>query len=174
MTAKLGRKIGHRRSLLRNLATSLVLYEKIDTTLAKAKAVKPIVERMISSSKANDLSSYRRDLSFFFDINASKKIRDELVKRYENRSSGFVKIYHTGYRLGDNAKTSRLELTDRKVFVSKPKKTTAPDKSQETEKISPKKTSGMFSKFKDLAKTEVSRGVVTKVRTSARQKIGDK
>ncbi|TSC95306.1 MAG: 50S ribosomal protein L17 [Candidatus Berkelbacteria bacterium Athens1014_28] len=174
MTTKLGRKIGHRRSLLRNLATSLVLYEKVDTTLAKAKAVKPIIDRMITLSKSNSLSSYRHNLSFFFDINVSKKIRDELTKRYEKRMSGFTKIYHTGNRLGDNAKMARIELVDRKVFSLKPQKTTADDKEKEIKKTPLEKISKKFNKFEDQAKTEIKKGVVTKIRTNTRQKIGDK
>lgn len=76
----LGRKIAHRRSMLRNLTTSLVLYEKVDTTLQKAKETKSIFEGIISDAKPADLKSYKKISSYLFDINASRKVRDELVK----------------------------------------------------------------------------------------------
>ena len=96
--------------MLRNLATSLVLYERIKTTTAKAKEVKPMVEHLLSVAKKNDLTARRRLLSFFFDENATKKAFEVLVPRYKDVQSGFIKTYKLGPRLGDAAEMTILEL----------------------------------------------------------------
>lgn len=106
----LSRKYANRKSLLRNLATSLVLYERITTTTAKAKETKPIVERLINRSKTGDLAARRRLLAYFFDEKATKKVLEVLVPRYKDKKSGFVRIYKLGTRLGDGAEESILEL----------------------------------------------------------------
>lgn len=118
MEKSLSRKKGHRRSLLRNLATSLILYEEIKTTKAKAKAVKPIVEHLISLAKKNDLNSRRRMLSYFFDKNTTRKMFDILVPRFKNIDSGFVSIYAVGPRLGDSASMVVLKLKEKKSTES--------------------------------------------------------
>jgi len=106
----LSRKTANRKSMLRNLATSLVLYERIKTTTAKAKEVKPMVEHLLSVAKKNDLTARRRLLSFFFDENATKKAFEVLVPRYKDVQSGFIKTYKLGPRLGDAAEMTILEL----------------------------------------------------------------
>lgn len=113
----LGRKKSNREHLIRNLATSLVLFETIDTTKAKAKEVKSFLEKVIARSKDAGLPSIRSTYSVFFDNNASKKIIKELVPRYADRKSGFIKSYILKNRLGDNAPMMRLELVDKKVFI---------------------------------------------------------
>ena len=99
----LSRKYANRKSTLRNLATSLVLYERIKTTTAKAKEVKPIVERLISIAKKNDLVARRRLMAYLFDENAVKKMFEVIVPRFKKINSGFVKTYRLGARLGDGA-----------------------------------------------------------------------
>lgn len=106
----LSRKNAYRKSLLRNLATSLVLYERITTTTAKAKETKSVVERLINRSKTGDLAARRRLLAYLFDEKATKKVLEVLVPRYKNKKSGFVRIYKLGARLGDGAEESILEL----------------------------------------------------------------
>lgn len=106
----LSRKTANRRSLLRNLATSLVLYERIKTTQAKAKELKPVVEHLISIAKKNDLTARRRLMSYLFDENATKKVLEVLVPRYKDLQSGFIKVYKVGPRLGDGAEMSILEF----------------------------------------------------------------
>jgi len=106
----LSRKTASRKSLLRNLATSLVLYERIETTEAKAKEVKPEIEHILALAKKNDLASRRRMLGYFFDENATKKVIEVLVPRYNKISSGFIKTYRKGKRLGDGAMIMIMEL----------------------------------------------------------------
>jgi len=114
----LGRKKSNREHLIRNLATSLVLYETIDTTQAKAKEVKAFLEKVIAKSKSADLPAMRNSYSVFFDNNAAKKMIKELVPRYADRKSGFIKSYILKNRNGDNAPMMRLELVDKKVFIN--------------------------------------------------------
>lgn len=112
----LSRKTANRKSLLRNLATSLVLFEKIKTTTPKSKETKAVLEHLISIAKQNTLASRRRLLAYFFDENAVKKTIDELVPRYKDLNSGFIRSYKVGPRLGDGAEMTILELiNDKKV-----------------------------------------------------------
>ncbi|MFA5926814.1 MAG: 50S ribosomal protein L17 [Patescibacteria group bacterium] len=117
MNRKLGRNPDHRDHTIRNLADSLVLYERIDTTEAKAKEVKSFVDQAIARALPNDLHAQRQTRAIFFDKNAAVKVIKELVPRYSNRKSGFVKSFRLKNRLGDNAPMMRLELMDRLVFV---------------------------------------------------------
>lgn len=159
---------------MRNLAASLVLYEKIETTEAKAKDVKSYVEHMITISKAGDLNAYRRLLAYFYDKNAAKKVYDELSKRYASRTSGFIRLYHIGNRLGDNSKMARLELVDRKIFA--PVKKTTVDKTSDgaaasDQKLDRKEIKAQ-KKMEKLTSTSQRGGVVTSVRTKAGRKTG--
>jgi large subunit ribosomal protein L17 len=116
--------------MMRNLATSLILYETIDTTEAKAKDVKSYTERLIARNKKGDLSAIRVVLSKVFDKNAAQKLVTELLPRYAEKNSGFIKSYKLKNRLGDNAPMMRLELSLKKVFVSKEETIEAKDKKE--------------------------------------------
>lgn len=106
----LDRKAAPRRALLRNLATSLVLYEKIKTTKAKAKAVQPYVERMITVGKENSLNSRRRLLTELMTKNAVEKVLNELSPRYLKRNGGYTRITRVGFRTGDAAEVVQIEF----------------------------------------------------------------
>jgi large subunit ribosomal protein L17 len=118
MNRKFGRKKANREHLLRNLVTSLILFERIDTTEEKGKEVKSCLDRLLSRTRTADLSARRKLEAFLFDKNAAKKVIEELVPRFSDKSFGYVRSYHLKNRLGDNAAMMRLELVDRKVFVS--------------------------------------------------------
>lgn len=107
---KLGRKKEHRERTLRNLATSLVLYEKVITTEAKAKAVISLVERLFTRVRRDELSGRRHAKSVLFDTNAVSKLIDDLVKRQGTRTSGFVRITKLQPRKGDGAPMAQIEL----------------------------------------------------------------
>ena len=110
-STRLNRDAAHLNSMLRNLATSIILYEKVKTTQAKAKLVKPIVEKLISSAKKQDLPTAMRALNaYLMDTNASKKLTRELLDRYKDRQSGYLRITPLGFRTGDAAKMVQLEL----------------------------------------------------------------
>lgn len=106
----LGRKKAPREAMLRNLATSVVLYESVKTTEAKAKAVKPLVEKYVTASRKNDLHTRRRLLSFFYDENAVKKLLEDLGPRYQERPGGYMRISKLGRRQGDGARVVQLEF----------------------------------------------------------------
>ncbi len=120
MERKLSRKKAHREHVIRNMATSLVLYEYLETTEAKAKEAKSYLDKLLARSKSDDLNTRRQLAAVLFDKNAVKKVMDELIPRYTDRKSGFIKSFHLTNRLGDNAPMMRLELVDKKVFVDKP------------------------------------------------------
>jgi len=97
--------------MLRNLATSIILYEKVKTTAPKAKLVKPIIEKMITQSKKQSLPVAMKALgSYLTDKNASKKLIIELLERYKDRNSGYVRITQLGFRAGDAASVVQIEL----------------------------------------------------------------
>lgn len=106
----LDRKKGPREALLRNLAAQIVLYEKVRTTEAKAKTIKPFVEKMITLGKKPSLHARRQLGSFFYTEHPVKKILEDLGKRYENRSGGYTRIIKLGKRQGDGASMVQIEL----------------------------------------------------------------
>lgn len=109
---KLGRKSAHRKAMLRNMATSLVLHERIDTTLQKAKEVRSLVEKMITLGKRGDLHARRQAASFFFDDDAVAKVFSGLASRFKERNGGYTRILKRGFRVGDSADLATIELVD--------------------------------------------------------------
>jgi large subunit ribosomal protein L17 len=98
--------------MTRNLATSIILYEKVKTTQSKAKLVKSVLEKMISKAKTQDLPLATRTLNhYLLDKNATKKLTRELLDRYKDKNSGFIRITPLGFRAGDSAPMVQIELT---------------------------------------------------------------
>lgn len=108
--AKLSIKAGPRKALLRGLATSLVLRGKIKTTLARAKAVRPVVEHYVTKSKKDDLNVRRQLLKFFYGEKAVNKLLKELGVKYCERSGGYTRIIKLGSRSGDSAAMAIIEF----------------------------------------------------------------
>jgi len=105
------RDCSHRKLLVRNLVTSLILFEKIKTTPAKARLAKSELERLIATVKRKDkINAIRLLNSFLLHKNACLKTMDILIKRYENRTSGFVRVVKLGMRVGDAAPIVQMEL----------------------------------------------------------------
>lgn len=109
-TKILDRKKDPRKALLRSLATNLILYEKIKTTEAKAKAIKPIVEKLITKGKSGDLHARRELIKYLYLENAVKKVLEDLSPRYKNRQGGYTRIIKLGHRQGDGAKIAQIEF----------------------------------------------------------------
>jgi len=109
-SVKLGREKAPREALLRNLAASVILYEKVQTTQAKAKAVKPLVERAITSGKIPSLATRRNLLKFFYTEHPVKKILEVLGPRYATRMGGYTRIVKLGHRVSDAADVVQIEL----------------------------------------------------------------
>lgn len=120
---KLRRDTSQRIALLRNLVTSLLEKERIQTTLAKAKAAKPVAEKMITLGKNGSLHSRRQALRFIYKKSVVKKLFDELGPRFSERPGGYTRIIKLGQRAGDGADMALLELvgTEFKKKEKKPK-----------------------------------------------------
>jgi large subunit ribosomal protein L17 len=110
-SVRLNRPKAQLRALVRSLATSLVLYESIETTRDKAKLVRGYVDRIITHAKKSDtVNAIRYVNEFLLDKNASKKVMEELVPRFEKRTSGFTRYVNTRIRKGDNAQLVLFQL----------------------------------------------------------------
>jgi large subunit ribosomal protein L17 len=107
---KLGRTTSHRKAMLRNIVTSFMKHEKIVTTDAKAKELRKIAEKIITLGKKDNLHARRQVLSFIRDRAVVKKLFEELSPRYSERDGGYSRIVKVGYRAGDNAPMSVIEL----------------------------------------------------------------
>ncbi|MEK6590803.1 MAG: 50S ribosomal protein L17 [Nitrospinota bacterium] len=119
---KLGRTSAHRIAMFRNLVTSLMRYEKIQTTLAKAKELRRVADRMITLGKNGTLSARKRAAAYIKDKAMVKKVFDVIAKRYGNRMGGYTRIYKVGFRKGDAAKLAIIELVDRDVSAEPKRK----------------------------------------------------
>src|SRR5277367_4781888 len=107
---KLGRNTSHRTALLRNLTTSVIIEDRVETTVAKAKAVRPHVEKMITLGKKGDLHSRRQALSFLRTDAAVERLFDTVAPRYGDRQGGYLRIVRTGFQKGDGAEKAFIEL----------------------------------------------------------------
>jgi large subunit ribosomal protein L17 len=107
---KLGRNTAHRRSLLRNLVTSLILEERIETTVPKAKAMRPRVEKMITLGKRGDLAARRQAHAYLMTSAAVDKLFDTIGPRFGDREGGYLRIVRTGWQKGDGADKAFVEL----------------------------------------------------------------
>jgi large subunit ribosomal protein L17 len=107
---KLGRNTSHRRSLLRNLVTSLIVEERIETTVPKAKAMRPNVEKMITLGKRGDLAARRRAAAYLMTREAVDKLFDTIGPRFGDRNGGYLRIVRTGWNKGDGADKAFIEL----------------------------------------------------------------
>lgn len=109
-TKKLGRNTSHRRALLRNLVTSLMIEERIETTPAKAKAMRPHVEKMITLGKRGDLAARRLALAYLLTRESVERLFDKIAPRFGDRNGGYLRIIRKGWRTGDGAETVFVEL----------------------------------------------------------------
>jgi large subunit ribosomal protein L17 len=107
---KLGRNTSHRRALLRNLVTSILLEDRVETTITKAKAARPHVEKLITLAKKGDLHSRRQALSYLQTRDAVSRLFDTVAPRYGERSGGYLRIVRTGFQKGDGAEMAFIEL----------------------------------------------------------------
>lgn len=111
-TRKLGRTTDHRRAMLRGMVTYLLENGKIQTTVTRAKEVRSMTEKMITTAKTNDLHSRRQVLSYVTKEDVVKKLFDEIAPKYAERNGGYTRIYKTGPRRGDSAEMAIIELVD--------------------------------------------------------------
>ena len=107
---KLGRNTSHRRALLRNLTTSVILEDRVETTAIKAKAVRPLVEKMITLGKRGDVHARRQAAAFLQTPQAVDRLFATVAPRYGDRNGGYLRIIKTGFRKGDGGEKAFIEL----------------------------------------------------------------
>lgn len=107
---KLGRTSSHRLATMRNMVTSLLQHEKIETTDAKAKELRPLTEKMVTLGKRGDLHARRLAMRVIRDESVAKKLFDDIAPRFKDRAGGYTRILKVGRRHGDNAPVSIIEL----------------------------------------------------------------
>jgi large subunit ribosomal protein L17 len=118
---RLGRNSSHRKAMLRNMVTSFFEHEKITTTDARAKELRKVAEKMITLGKRGDLHARRQALQVIRDRKIVNKLFEQVAPRYQARPGGYTRIVKLGFRGGDNASLSLIELVEEE-FTPKPKK----------------------------------------------------
>ena len=108
----LGRKAGHRKAMLANMASSLIMHKRLNTTVAKAKALKTYVEPLITKSKEDTTHSRRTVFSYLKNKEAVKELFSIIAPRIADRPGGYTRVLHTGFRQGDGADMALIELVD--------------------------------------------------------------
>ncbi|HSV88005.1 MAG TPA: 50S ribosomal protein L17 [Bacteroidales bacterium] len=135
----LGRKSEHRKAMLSNMASSLILHKRINTTLAKAKALKVFVEPLITKSKSDNTHSRRVVFSYLGNKFAVSELFREVAQKVADRPGGYTRILKTGFRTGDGAEMCLIELVDynpamfKKVEVDQTRKTRRAGRRKKTE-----------------------------------------
>ena len=151
---KLGRVTEHRLALLRNQATALLRHEKIETTMPKAKELRPFVERLITIAKrgvaagdgdGKSLHARRQVLAEIVDREVVSKLFDTLAPRFAERPGGYTRILRVGYRRGDSAEVAHIELVGSEYDPA------AATATEDGEKEAPKKTKGVGDRLKQAA-----------------------
>jgi len=128
---KLNRTSEHRKALFQNMLNSLIKYEQITTTLPKAKELKPLIDKVITIGKKNNLSNKKRLFSKLQDKSSVVKVFEILSARYLKRQGGYSRVLKAGFRYGDNSPMAIIELVDRNVEakkIDKPKKVETKEK----------------------------------------------
>ena len=119
-TIKLGRTAEHRKALLANQVCSLIEHQRIKTTLAKAKAVRPLAEKMVTLGKQGSLHARRTALAVLRQKNAVKKLFDDIAPRSADRKGGYTRIVKLGARKSDSAPVAFIEWVDAPLVVEEP------------------------------------------------------
>ena len=135
---KLGRNTSHRRALLRNLVTSLIMEERIETTPTKAKAMRPHVEKMITLGKRGDLAARRLAHAYLMTRESVDRLFDTVAPRFGDHSGGYLRIIHKGFRQGDGAATCFIELLGSEKFIEKKREKRAEIRTKRKEEIQKK------------------------------------
>jgi large subunit ribosomal protein L17 len=132
---KLNRNTSHRRALLRNLVTSLIMEERIETTVAKAKAMRPHVEKMITLGKRGDVAARRLAGSYLMTRESVSRLFDTVAPRFGDRSGGYLRIVRTGFRRGDGGEKVFIELLGNEKFMAAKRKKSADKRAKRAEEV---------------------------------------
>lgn len=109
---RLGRTMSHRRALMRNMASALVVHGKVETTLQKAKALRPVAERLITIGRQDSLAGRRRAAALLMGKEPVQRLFDDVGPRFADRPGGYTRIVKTRHRAGDAAPMAIIELVD--------------------------------------------------------------
>ncbi len=148
---KLSRHTQHRELMFRNMLVSLLQYERIKTTLAKGKEIRSWADKMISLGKQGTLHARRRAFALLRDKGMVKKLFDEIAPRFKDREGGYTRVYRLGWRQGDGAPLSLVELVTYAAPEEK-KKSTIKKAKEVLEKVTPKKKGKEEKKQKEKEK----------------------
>ena len=132
---KLGRNTSHRRALLRNLVTSLIMEERIETTATKAKALKPHVEKMITLGKKGDVAARRQAASYLMTPESVDKLFATISPRFGDRNGGYTRIILGGYRKGDGGEKAFIEILGSEKTIDEKREKRAEARAKRTEEM---------------------------------------
>src|SRR5437868_12775785 len=132
---KLGRNTSHRRALLRNLVTSLILEERVETTVAKAKAMRPHVEKMITLGKQGDVAARRLAASYLQTPDAVDRLFSTVSPRYGDREGGYLRIVRSGFRKGDGSEMAFIELIGSEKILDEKREKRAETRAKRREEL---------------------------------------
>lgn len=133
-TVKLSRTASHRTAMFRNMVTSVLDKERIETTLPKAKEARRFTDRMVTLGKRGTLHARRQALAYVKDKEVVSKLFSELATRFAGRNGGYTRIIRTGFRRGDGGEMAILELVDRIAPPPKPPKESKKKEAQKADK----------------------------------------
>ena len=150
----LGRKTAHRHALLSNLACSLIEHKRINTTLAKAKALRLYVEPLITKSKVDSTASRRVVFSYLQNKEVVSALFRDVAAKVADRPGGYTRIIKLGQRLGDNAELAMIELVDFNELMLSSSKAKQPAKAKTTRRSGAKKKAATTTKAKATTATE--------------------
>ena len=165
---KLGRTASHRRATLNALATQLLQYKKIKTTVAKAKETKKFVEPLITKAKKGDLSSRRYVAKFIKDPAILKELFSDIVEKIGDRPGGYTRVVKLGNRAGDAAELAIIELVDYNEINAAPKKEKEAPKAKKSKKA-PKKEEAAEAEVVEETKEKVAKKT-TKAKSTSKKK----
>jgi large subunit ribosomal protein L17 len=151
---KLGRDPSHRKAMYRNLVTSLLEHERVETTDAKAKEVRRLADRMITLGKKGDLAARRRALSVIRERDVTAKVFGELAERFRNRPGGYTRVLKSRVRVGDAAAMSIVELVE--ALDEAPKQKTSSKKASTAKKAPAKKAATKKTAAKKTTKKKTA------------------
>ena len=168
---QLSRSTSHRRALLRNMATSFIKFERFETTVQKAKELRPVVERLITLGKVDSLAARRQAYGYLMEKLVVHKLFADVGPRCSSRNGGYTRIVKTRYRHGDAAQLAVIELVDKPGVASTEKKEdkkpskrakTSSAKTEKAAKPSAKSSKGADSADKKKAKTPAKKAAADK------------
>lgn len=159
---KLGRKFSHRKALIKNLLAALFRFERIKTTIAKAKETRRFADRMITFAKENSLSARREIRRFLHDESLVHKLFTDIAPKLGDRRSGYTRIFRLGPRMGDAAEMAIIELVSRKEKEVKKETKRKARKEKEVKEVKEKKPKAGKPKEKDKEKEKPEKAVKVK------------